>query len=169
MPSPLETLLISAHKTDMVAHIRVHPDLFEELIALALGGRHPYAWRAAWLLWDCMEQNDGRLQPYVGQIIALLPHVEDGRQREFLMVLQRLEIAEAHQGRLFDECVRIWEALGKRPALRLNAFKVLFMLAQKQPELANEVLALTDDYYTETLTKGAKHSLFKLLKDKGIG
>lgn len=164
MPTPLETLLTSTHKTAMVAHIGAHPELFEELIGLALSDRQPYAWRAAWALWDCMEQNDGRLQPYVGQMIALLPCVEESQQRELLMVLQRLEIAEEHQGRLFDECVRIWEALGKRPALRLNAFKVLLMLAQKQPGLANEVLALTDTYYTETLTKGVKHSLSKLLK-----
>ena len=38
---------------------------FEEIIKLAIVDKQPYSWRAAWLLWSCMDKNDQRIHKYI--------------------------------------------------------------------------------------------------------
>ncbi len=59
-----------------------HPEYFNEAIELALVDKQPYSWRAAWLLWSCMEENDKRIRKYLKKIIDSLKSKDDGHQRE---------------------------------------------------------------------------------------
>jgi len=68
-------------------------------------------------------------------------------------------------GEFFDTCITIWKSINKSPSVRIVSFRVLIQISSKYPELRNELMLLTEDYYTETLTPGVKASFNKLLKN----
>lgn len=163
METALEKILVTTHRPEMEAYILAHPSSFEELIKLAIADKQPYSWRAAWLLWSCMDQNDIRIRKYVKQIVNVLPNRNDSQKRELLKILEQMEIKEQYEGLLFNSCVAIWEKPDKQPSVRLNAFKVLAKIAKKYPELIREVTLLTEKQYTDSLSLAVKKSLNKIL------
>jgi hypothetical protein len=70
MESVLEHILANSYKQDIIKFIDDHPEEYEEVIRLAVSDKQPYAWRAAWLLCSCMEDNDRRIQPYIIKLIS---------------------------------------------------------------------------------------------------
>jgi hypothetical protein len=169
MTQPIETkiehLLTNAHKAEMMAYIKAHPEDFTEVMQLALADKQPYSWRASWLLWSCMKKNDQRVCQYVKKIIDILPHRNDSQQRELLMMLQRMELKDEYEGQLFDCCTKIWEQLGKNPSLRYNAFKTVVAIAKKHPDLSREIKTLTTSYYTDNLSDSVKKSIAKMANE----
>ncbi|MDD3877333.1 MAG: hypothetical protein PHT69_11985 [Bacteroidales bacterium] len=164
METPLEKVLISYYKTEMISYLHTHPNEFEEAVALALSDKQPFAWRAAWLLWSCMDKNDPRMQGYIGKIINVLPTKNDGHQRELIKILSLMEIGEEHEGFLFNICVSLWEKTNKKPSVRLNAFYFIVKIANKYPELIAEILLLAENQYLESLSPGVKECVSRLIK-----
>lgn len=164
METALEHTLTSFYKEEMIRYLSEHPEDFEEAIQLAVTDKQPYSWRAAWLLWSCMEKNDARMKPYVETILEVLPTRKEGQQRELIKILYNMELEDAYEGRLFNLCMDVWEQIHKTPSVRLNALQLLVRIARKYPELMNEIVLLTQEQYTETLSPGVKHSISKLIK-----
>ena len=135
--SKLEHLLTNSHKAEMITYMESHPEDFSEAIKLAITDKPPYSWRASWLLWSCMDKNDKRVSKYLKKIIDILPHRKDNQQRELLLILQRMELNNNHECKLFDYCTKIWEQIGKNPSLRYNAFKTLVTILKKHPDLSS--------------------------------
>lgn len=165
METTLEWTLTNSYKADLICYIAAHPEDFEELINLAIADKQPYSWRAAWLLWSCMEENDPRIQGYLKRIIDTISDKKDDQQRELLIILQKMEISEALEGALFEHCVSIWERLGKKPSIRYNALKIIVKIAKKHPDLSHEIGFLIQDQYVETLSPTVKKSISKLVKN----
>jgi hypothetical protein len=168
MNTALERILMEAHKEEMLSFMAAHPACFDEAIALALSNMQPLAWRAAWLLSDCMEANDPRLHGHLPAIIDAIPGMHDGHQRELMKILLRMELDEDHEGRLFDVCVSVWESPAKSPSVRYTAFRHILGMAKKYPELANEIRGLTQDWHLESLSPGVRNSVSRLLRDPAI-
>ncbi|PKL87698.1 MAG: hypothetical protein CVV23_13845, partial [Ignavibacteriae bacterium HGW-Ignavibacteriae-2] len=61
MESELENILITSYKDQMILFLKSNPQYFDEAIKLAISDNQPFAWRSAWLLWSCMEDNDQRI------------------------------------------------------------------------------------------------------------
>ncbi len=165
METPLEAVLTSFDKDVMTSFEAAHPEAFEEAVKLALSDKQPYSWRAAWLLCSCMEENDVRMRGHIKKIISSLKTREDGHQRELLKILIKMELNYEQEGRLFDACMNIWEAVCKQPSVRINALKIILGIVKKHPELVHEIDFLTQDHYLETLSPGTKHSVKKLMKE----
>lgn len=163
METKLEHILTNSYKADMISYIKSHPEDFEEVIRLAIADRKPYSWKAAWLLWGCMEKNDPRLHRYIQRIIDVLPSRNDSQQRELLLILQRMELDGKYEGNLFDICIKIWEKIGKKPSVRFNAFRLMIRIAEKHPDLFNEIQILTRDPHLDNLSDGVKKSVFRLM------
>jgi hypothetical protein len=163
MISDLEKVLMSFHKEEMIRYVANHPESFEELVQLAMVDKQPYSWRAAWLLWSCMEENDSRVKGHIRTIIGSLKGKNDGHQRELLKILYQMEIDEKYEGLVFDHCVSIWEKINKKPSVRFNAFKFIIKISRKYPELSREISFLTQDHYMDTLSNGVKRSLIKMI------
>lgn len=161
----IEHLLTNSLKAEMIAYMESHPEDFTEVIKLTIADKQPYSWRASWLLWSCMDKNDKRVSKYLKKIIDILPERKDNQQRELLMILQRMELNEEYEGKLFDSCTKIWEQIGKNPSLRYNAFKTLVTISKKHPDLSPEIKTLTESYYTDTLSDSVKKSITKLMND----
>lgn len=140
---------------------------YDEAIELALSDEKPQAWRCTWILNHCSKKRDARLQPYLSDFIKIIIEKEDGHQREILKLIQKMEVDDDNEGKLFDICMTIWETIGKSPSVRITAFKILTNIAKKYPELAAELKFLTNDDYTDTLSSGIKNSFNKLVKELG--
>lgn len=164
METPLEKILAKSYKQEMMAYIASHPNAFEELIELAIANKQPYSWRAAWLLWSCMENNDKRIKKHIPTILENLDVFKDGHQRNLINILQKMQIPEEHEGRLFDSCVNIWVDTDKQSSVRFKAFECIVEITKRYPELYNEVATLTEERYLAPLSQGIKRSIFKKIK-----
>ncbi|MDR4988652.1 MAG: hypothetical protein RG741_07450 [Bacteroidales bacterium] len=164
MNSRLEEVLVTEYKTGMIAFLQAHPECFREALDLAVSDRQPWAWRAAWLLWSCMEENDTRLRDHVHSIISSFHGKGDGHLRELIKILYLMELDEEAEGLLFDHCVGIWEAVGKRPSVRYNALRMIVKIVKRHPDLQREIGFLTRDHYLETLSPGIKRAVPELIK-----
>lgn len=149
----------------MISFMDNHPEFFNEAIELAISDKQPYAWRAAWLLWSCMEENDRRIQKYIGNIVDTIETKDDGHQRELLKILFNMEVREEYEGKIFDLCMDIWEGINKAPSVRVNALKFIIKIVKKHPELAKEITFLTENHYLESLSPGAKNSVSRLMRE----
>jgi hypothetical protein len=165
METALEWTLLNSYKADMISYLAAHPEDFEEVIKLAIADKQPYSWRAAWLLWSCMEENDQRIQGYLKKIINTLSDKNDDQQRELLIILQKMEISEELEGSLFDHCVTVWERIGKKPSVRYNAFKIIIKIAKRHSDLSHEIGFLVQDQYLESLSPTVKRSISKMMKE----
>jgi hypothetical protein len=164
METALEWILTNSIKADMISYLAAHPEDFEEAIHLALTDKQPYSWRAAWLLWSCMKENDPRIKRHVKRIVEAIPQKNDNQQRELFIILQHMEIDEKFEGKLFNHCVSVWEKIGKKPSVRYNAFKLIVKIAKKHPDLSHEILLLTQDLYLDSLSPTAQKSILEMVK-----
>jgi len=163
--TPLEHILISSYKDGMISFMDSHPDVFEEAIELAISNKQPYSWRAAWLLWSCMEENDVRIHPYLKRIINSIENKEDGHQRELIKILSQMDLKEEDEGVLFNLCINLWEQINIKPSVRFTAFKFIVETAKKYPELKEEISFLSQNHYLETLSPGIRNSVYKMMKE----
>ena len=159
----LEYILTHSYKADLIAYMGAHPEVFDEVVELAMADKHPYSWRAAWLLWSCMQKNDQRVQRYLEQIIDILPFRSDYQIRELLIILQRMELSDDYEGKLFDRCISIWEKTAKQPSVRFNAFKMMMRIIKKHPDLSKELNFLLEEQYLENLSECAKKSISRMV------
>lgn len=163
MSTQLEYILTHTHKSEMIAYLNSHQEEFREAVQLALNDKQPFSWRAAWLLWSCMEYDDRRIKKHLNKIIAILSFRNESHQRDLMMILQRMQLNDDQQSRLFDVCTEIWYDIKKKPSVRIGAIRLIMSVAMRHRELLSEVRLMTDTVYTETLSPGAKHSLNKML------
>lgn len=165
METELEYILTNSYKVEMISYLKTHPEYFNEAVKLANSDKQPYSWRAAWLLWSCMDKNDKRITRHINKILDNLPIRKDNMQRELLMILQRMDLKDDHEGRLLDICIKIWETTEKNPSLRYNAFKLLVKISKKHPDLIKEIKTLTEPHYLDSLSESVKKSIHKLTKE----
>jgi hypothetical protein len=163
MESQLEKALLTLYKEEMVAFLKGHPELFEEAINLALSSKNRLSWRSAGLIWACMEENDPRVTKHINRIINSLDSKSEGHQRELLKILYLMELNEEQEGLIYSKCINIWKKISLQPSIRFNAFKFIVKIAQKYPELSQEVILLTQMHYLEGLSSGAKKSILKMI------
>lgn len=165
METPLKHILTSSYKADMIYYMDEHPEDFEGAIKLAISNKQPYSWRAAWLLWSCMEENDQRIQGFIKKIINTITTKNDDHQRELLKILLQMELNEKYEGFLFNVCVTVWEKINKKPSVRLTAFKIIVKIAKKHPDLYHEIIFLTQNQYLDSLSPVVKRSVSKMIKE----
>jgi hypothetical protein len=165
MESVLENILMTSYKNEMVSFLKSHPEYFEEAVQLAISDKQPYSWRAAFLLWDSIEENDKRIQKHIKSIVDCIQEKEDGHQRELLKILYKMKISRKYEGRIFNICMNLWEQINKTPSVRMIAFKFILKIAKKHPELLEEINFLTQEQYLESLSPGVKRSIEKIINE----
>ena len=165
METALEHTLTHCYKEEMIAFVATHPEAFDEGIKLALTDRHPYSWRAAWLLWSCMVENDPRIKRHIKDIIKVIKLKKDGHQRELIKILLMMELPEKYEGPLFDLCTTLWEDISKVPSVRWIALKMIVKITKKHPELEDEISFLIQDHFMETLSPGIRNSINRMFTE----
>ena len=165
MESALEHKLLNSYKSEMISFMNAHSEYFEEAIELAVSDKQPYSWRAAYVLWSVIQENDKRIHKHIKKIVEAVKNKDDGHQRELIKILLLMELDEKYESVLFDICMDVWEQISKTPSVRVNAFKMIIKIANKHPELRHEISFLTQDHYLDSLSPGAKHSIKLLMKE----
>lgn len=133
-------------------------------IQVAISNQEPQAWRATWILTHCTIKNDIRIQPFISKFIEVLPLKKDGHQREILKILHKMDLNEEQEGKLFDNCMSLWENTNKAPAVRHLAFKYIHKICEKYPELKGELTFISQDHYLENLSPGIKKIIERIIK-----
>ncbi len=164
MESILENKLMTSYKDELISFLKANPEFFDEAIQLAISDKQPYSWRAAFLLWGCMDENDRRVRKHISAIVNSINGKKDGHQRELLKILSKMKIDEKYEARLFDLSLNLWENINKKPSIRVTALKFIIKIAQKHPELMNEIVVLMQDQYLETLSPGIKNSIERMIE-----
>jgi len=164
MTSQLKSKLISSYKEEMVTFLKSQPEHFNEAIELAISDDQPFAWRSAFYLSSCMDDNDARIKKYIKPVLACIKAKNDGHQRELLKILYRMKLADREEGMVFDICIRLWEQISKDPSVRMTAIKFILKIAKEHRELLNEITPLMQDQYLELLSPGIKKSIRKMIK-----
>ncbi len=137
---------------------------FEKFFEFSISSDEPLAWRAAWLIRDCLAKNDKRLMDKGLLITKALKGKADGHQRELLKNIEFIPLNEDFEGYLFDACMTIWETLASIPSTRMTAFKTMLRIAEKYPDLKQDLKLLTEPHYIENLTPGIAATLRRELK-----
>jgi len=165
METVLEKKLMTLYKDEMISFLKENPEYFDEAIQLSITDKQPYSWRAAFLIWGCMDENDARIRKHILPIIKCIKDKKDGHQRELLKILYKMEIDKKYEGRIFDISMNLWEQIDKTPSIRSTALKFIIKIAKKYPELLNEIAILTQDHFLETLSPGVKNSVRKMMEE----
>jgi hypothetical protein len=163
MESSLEHKLLNSYKSEMISFMNSHSEVFDEAVELAVSDKQPYSWRAAFVLWSVIGENDKRIQKHIKKIVNAVKEKTDGHQRELLKILLMMDLDERYEGLLFDICMNIWEQIDKSPSVRVNALKMIIKIANNHSELKQEISFLAQDHFLDTLSPGAKHSVKKLM------
>jgi hypothetical protein len=167
METSLQQVLMAFRKAEMIAWMEAHPEKFDQVIELALGDRQPLSWRAAWLLWSCLQENDPRMHRHLPALVAAVEGKRDGHQRELVKVLLLMELDEGLEGRVFDLCMTLWERIHAAPSVRYTALKMVLRIAGKYPDLQNDLRFFLQEHYLETLSPGIRHAVRRMVKESG--
>ncbi|MFY0687005.1 MAG: hypothetical protein JXQ90_07570 [Cyclobacteriaceae bacterium] len=163
--SLLETIKGRFDKDDLISRVNTNPDLIGELLDIALTAEQPQAWHGVWIVGHADTLIMDKVNPYVDRLIDLIHDQRDGFQREIIKVLLKVNLNDDQEGRLFDECMTLWESVSLQPSVRMFALKYIMQVVNKYPELKPEILFVMQDEYLQTLSPGIRRSAQRT-KDK---
>ena len=126
-------------KEILVEAIHQDPSLFDQFWEMALSGKEPAGWRAAWVADAYDEKYPGRFTPYLPHLCERVGVEKNvGVRRAILRTLTRYDIPAAYKTTVIDACFRyLWE--GKTVCDKVMSMKILYRMALEQPELRKEL------------------------------
>jgi hypothetical protein len=134
----------------------------DEAMQLVFEGKHPYAWRAAYMLAYYFKSHPNLVIQYIHDIIDQVKIAKpDGLQRELLRMIMIAGFNEAYAGKVVDLCFSLWESVKKQASVRMIALKILLQYSEHYPELKPELIVLTEIHGFDN-QRGAKHSTQKI-------
>ncbi len=160
----IKEVLSKSNKPEMLSIMETSPKYFNDAIKLAVSDEQPYAWRAAWLLTHFVKQNDLRIKDYTKNLIDAVNDKKDGHQRELIKIILQMDLTEEDEGIFFNTCMNIWENVNKSSSVRIVAFKFISKIAQKYPELSEEITSITQAHYLKSLSPGIRKSVYKIIE-----
>lgn len=165
MKQSLTQVLSTYFKEELVEFIENNQNRFDELVALSLQNNPPHSSRAAWLLSKCVSERDKRIKKYIPKFVEMLDIVSDGQQRGLINVLVKTNNYDKFSGVFFNSCVQIWSNAKKIPSTRICALKLLIQVAEKHPELCQEIKLLTQKNDLNSLSPGIAKSVGRIVSD----
>jgi hypothetical protein len=152
--------------TDLVANlVSRQPGLFGELFRIFSGNTEPLSRRAAWALDIVSEKNPELIQPYLDEIVDLLPSFRhDGLKRHSLRILSRSPLpSESHLGNLVNLCFNLLLSPGESVSAKVYSMEILYKISQIEPDLKKE-LADSIEWRMNEETPGFKNRGQKIMK-----
>lgn len=124
------------------------PERFEELVELFFDEDIRVVQRSAWIISHCADNYNDIVVPYLGRFIEYAkndpPHV--AVKRNVVRVMQNCRIPEDIEGRVYDLCWAFSNSTKEDIAVRAFSLRVLVRIAEKYPELCDEVLSVADGF-----------------------
>ena len=123
------------------------PTLFADLVDLFLHDEYRVVQRAGWVISHCADQYPDLVVPHLPKFIEYAedpPHV--AVKRNVVRVMQFCQLPEDVEGLAYDLCWKFARSTKEDIAVRAHSLTVLGRIAEKYPELIDEVLTLASDF-----------------------
>ena len=161
---------MSRKNTDFVKDVVLSsPELFKELIQLALLNEEPVSRRAMWVIDVASEENPAILKPYLNDLIIHLSKFNhDGLKRHTLRMLSRYDIRFVDFLPILDLFFEFMKSAKESVAVRYQAMNLLYVMSNKEADLKYELATSIEMQMHEGSTglKNHSHKLFKKLKSE---
>ena len=143
--------ILKEHSKEQALRIRDYidgdPDLFAELVDLFLHDEYRVVQRAAWIISHCADQYPEIVVPHLQSFLdyaADPPH--SSVKRNVVRVMQFCKIPEHIEGPAYDLCWKFAHSTKEEIAVRAHSLTVLARIAERYPELIDEVLSMARDF-----------------------
>jgi len=131
------------------------PVRFEELVELFFDEEIRVVQRVAWIISHCADNHNDIVVPYLERFVEYAkndpPHV--AVKRNVVRVMQKCTIPEELEGPVYDMCWNFSNSTKEDIAVRAFSLRVLVRIAEKYPELCDEVLSVADGF-SQSESKG---------------
>ena len=171
MDKVLKSILINTPREIKQAGLRYmyeNPSKIDALIEMSFSDSQPMAWRSAWVLADLVKtdkQVREKVQFLSSKIIQSFSVFNSaGQIREFLKILQLLEVGEKDMGYLLDMCFKWLLDRKVDQSFRVHSMQIIFDYAKKEPDLLPELKAILEQEM-EYANPGFKSRGRKILKE----
>jgi hypothetical protein len=119
---------------------------FQMVVDFMIKGECKLMQRAAWLLSYCFDIHPHLIEPHLKTLTENLQNTAiDAVKRNTLRVLQSVTIPEDLSGILANVCFDYLSSQQEAVAVKVFAMSVLANIAQKEPELKNELKILIEE------------------------
>lgn len=120
-----------------------NPVIFNRLLEYSFSADKKLAFRASWALTKVCDKFPAMIYPHLKRIIDMLEKIDnESTQRSFLRIISLTDIekiSQKHHGVLADHCFKALHSGFSAIAIKAYAMEILYRLAVKYPELANEL------------------------------
>lgn len=148
-------------------YVLKYPDQFKHLVEWSFSEEQPVAWRAAWILGHFLRHKPEfipQMQSSVPRIISAFTNFNSpGQIREYLKIIQLLDVDEEQMGYLLDLCFQWLIDRKSDEAFRIYSMQIIFDYAKKEPDLFPELQAIIEQEM-EWAKPGFKSRGKKILK-----
>ena len=121
-----------------------HPEMFIDLLNLALEDRSKISSRAMRVVCETSLKNPELIRPWLPAIIENLQNVKTGGVKMNMLKIftfQPYPLEEEDQGKLVDLCFTYISSGHEKPAVKAYSLEILFQASQKEPGLIPELIA----------------------------
>lgn len=154
---------IGMRKEDFGRVIGSSPEMYRDLMNIALSQELPVCWRAAWIMDHLSELHPSLPEKYIEQLWRKIPDQPDGVKRSILRMLCRYEIPEEQQGIATDMCLD-WLLKESVPvAIKVFSMEILLNITRVYPELKEEFITILEDQMPNN-SAGYKARAVKIIK-----
>ena len=143
--------------------IRQKPELIRQLWEIYLSDQEPVSRRAAWIIDTASERNPEWIEPYISQLIDLLPSFQhDGMKRHGLRMISRCTVPEEKSAELVNICFQWLLSPSEAVAAKFFCMHILYDFSLKMPEMKHELID-SIEFQMEEGTPGFKSIGKKIL------
>jgi hypothetical protein len=146
-----ETLEIENRKANslkVVEYIGDDAERFADLMSIFFNDEYRISQRAAYVFMLSVDRYPKLVKPYLKKLIDQLDRkdVHDSIRRNVVRALQCIEIPKNLDGLIFSKCVEFIEDMSEPIAIRAFAITVATRIAEREPELINELCLTVEKY-----------------------
>ncbi|MBC8047896.1 MAG: hypothetical protein H7Y00_13950 [Fimbriimonadaceae bacterium] len=120
---------------------------FHLLMQLFLTNEYRVTQRSAYAISICADKNTALIKPYLRKMLLKTkePGIHDAVKRNVVRILQFIDIPKNLQGLTATICFDLLASIDEPIAVKCFSMSVLSNLAQKEPDLKNELLLLIEE------------------------
>jgi hypothetical protein len=154
----------SRANTDFVGNfVRQKPELIHELWEIYFRKEEPVSRRAAWIIDTVSENKPEWVEPYISQLIDLLPSFNhDGLKRHGLRMISRNRIPDDKVAELMNICFEWLLSTEEAVAAKMYCILILYSISRYLPEIRHELID-TIEFQMPDGTAGFKNIGRKML------
>ena len=139
----------------LINEIALNHDFYKVLMDLALYNPNRKSWRAAYLVDKINDIFPELLNPFLNEMIEQVKiEKNESKRRHFLKLLSMNKLSQMQEGLILDFCINTFTSAKEPVAVRVHAMQVLFNIAQSEPELQTEILAIIEHELENHATAG---------------